>query len=69
MEFITSAHLGHRDCRGAHLPVGRGKSWDAMKTLQSSVAMSGEGIKLLELVILLRQELLIAGKGLVQEAT
>lgn len=49
---LPNSYLGHGECRGAHLPIGRGESWDATKTLQFSVAMRGAGRKLLELVIL-----------------
>lgn len=55
MKCTASAYLGHGECRGARLPIGRRERWDTRKMLQSCVAVRGAGMKLLELVILLRQ--------------
>ena len=55
IKCITSAYLGHGECRGAHLPVGRGERWDTTGTVQSSVAVRGAGMNLLERVLFLRR--------------
>lgn len=53
-QCITSAYLHHGECRGAHLPVGRGER-DTTGTVQSSLAVRGAGMNLLELVLFLRR--------------